>query len=61
VARYVRDEVEATAFCLFAMAEGLVHRHVFQGHGSLGREQVIERGVTMLAAYFEQQVAAAAA
>lgn len=55
VARYVRDEVETTAFCLFAMAEGLVHRHVFQGHDGVGREQVIERGVLLLAAYFEQQ------
>lgn len=55
VARYVRQDVEATAFCLFAMAEGLVHRHVFQGHAGVKREQVIERGVELLAAYFEQQ------
>lgn len=55
VARYVRDDVETTAFCLFAMAEGMVHRHVFQGHHQVKREALIERGTQILAAYFENQ------
>lgn len=55
VARYVREDVETTAFCLFSMAEGMVHRHVFQGHGSIERGELIEKGVQLLAAYFEQQ------
>jgi len=55
VARYVRDDVETTAFCLFSMAEGMVHRHVFQGHQGVTREELIERGSQILAAYFENQ------
>lgn len=55
VARYVRDKVETTAFCLFSMAEGIVHRHIFQGHDALSRDEVIEMGVLLLSAYFEQQ------
>ena len=55
VARYVREDVETTAFCLFSMAEGMVHRHVFQGHGSIGRDELIEKGAQLLATYFEQQ------
>lgn len=55
VARYVREDVETTAFCLFSMAEGMVHRHVFQGHGSVGRDELIEKGVQLLSAYFEHQ------
>lgn len=55
VARYVRDDVETTAFCLFAMAEGMVHRHVFQGHPQVQRDALIERGTQVLAAYFENQ------
>ncbi|TGN40184.1 TetR/AcrR family transcriptional regulator [Marinobacter confluentis] len=55
VARYVRDQIETTAFCLFSMAEGIVHRHVFQGHPAVSRDQVIETGTRLLSAYFEQQ------
>jgi hypothetical protein len=55
VARYVRDKVETTAFCLFSMAEGIVHRHVFQGHKAVSRDEVIETGVLLLSAYFQQQ------
>ncbi|MDL0432241.1 TetR/AcrR family transcriptional regulator [Marinobacter sp. TBZ242] len=55
VARYVWDEVETTAFCLFSMAEGMVHRHVFQGHQDVHRDDLIERGTQILAAYFENQ------
>ncbi|MEX2475378.1 TetR/AcrR family transcriptional regulator [Marinobacter sp.] len=55
VARYVRDDVETTAFCLFAMAEGIVHRHVFQGHDDVKRDDLIEKGTQILAAYFESQ------
>jgi AcrR family transcriptional regulator len=55
VARYVRDDVETTAFCVFSMAEGMVHRHVFQGHQDVQRNDLIERGTQILAAYFENQ------
>lgn len=55
VARYVRKQVETTAFCLFSMAEGMVHRHVFQGHHGVSRDQVIATGTRLLSAYFEQQ------
>lgn len=55
VARYVRNQIETTAFCLFSMAEGIVHRHVFQGHQAVSRDQVIETGSRLLSAYFEQQ------
>lgn len=55
VARYVRDQVETTAFCLFSMAEGIVHRHVFQGHQAVSRDEVIETGTLLLSAFFEQQ------
>jgi AcrR family transcriptional regulator len=55
VARYVRDKVETTAFCLFSMAEGIVHRHVFQGHEAVSRDEVIATGALLLSAYFEQQ------
>lgn len=55
VARYVSDDVETTAFCLFSMAEGLVHRHVFQGHQDIQRDELIEKGVQLLAAYFENR------
>lgn len=39
---------------LFGMAEGLVHRHVFNLQ-AYPKEQVIEQGVQMLAAYFLAQ------
>lgn len=55
VARYVRNDVETTAFCLFSMAEGIVHRHVFRGHRDIRRDELIEKGVQLLAAYFEPQ------
>lgn len=55
VARYVRDNVETTAFCLFSMAEGIVHRHIFQGHQDVTRTELIETGTRLLAAYFEAQ------
>lgn len=55
VARFVREQVETTAFCLFSMAEGIVHRHVFQGHQAVSRDQVITTGSRLLSAYFQQQ------
>ena len=55
VARYVQDRVETTAFCLFSMAEGIVHRHVFQGHQTVSRDEVLETGTRLLSAYFQQQ------
>ena len=43
---------EAVAFCLFAMAEGIVHRHVFHPQ-ELSKAEVVEIGAQMLSAYFE--------
>ena len=45
---------EATAFALFAMAEGLVHRHVFhdQSKQRISKKQVVDHGAEMLASYF---------
>lgn len=60
VARYLRENVETTAFCLFAMAEGLVHRHVFQGVEGLSRTEIIEQGARLLAAFLEQKAAVTA-
>lgn len=47
------DNPDTVAFCLFSMAEGLVHRHVFTNN-RLSRKKVIDLGVEMLSAYFEQ-------
>lgn len=44
---------EPLAFCVFAMAEGLVHRHVFS-HSKVSRDEVIKLGVDLLARYFEK-------
>ncbi|MBB6520235.1 TetR/AcrR family transcriptional regulator [Pseudoteredinibacter isoporae] len=43
---------EAVAYNLFAMAEGLVHRHVF-GKPNSSKEDTLELGAKMLACYFE--------
>lgn len=47
------DNPDTVAFCLFSMAEGLVHRHVFT-NSRVGKKKVIDLGVDMLSAYFEQ-------
>jgi len=46
------ENAEAVAFNLFAMAEGLVHRHVF-GKPDQSKEATLELGASMLASYFE--------
>ena len=48
------DNAEAIAFALFAMAEGLVHRHVFHDESKhrIDKTQVIDQGAEMLASYF---------
>jgi AcrR family transcriptional regulator len=46
------ENAEAVAFNLFAMAEGLVHRHVF-GKPDQSKETTLELGASMLASYFE--------
>ena len=49
-------KVEGTreiAFCLYAMAEGLVHRHI-DFDAEVTRNQLIDRSVEMLSAYFRQ-------
>ncbi len=43
---------DAVAYNLFAMAEGLVHRHVF-GQPSSSKEDTLNLGAKMLACYFE--------
>ncbi len=48
------DNSEAVGFCLFAMAEGIVHRHVF-GNSKISKTEIINLGANMLAAFFEQQ------
>lgn len=52
---YCRKESAQTAYCLYAMAEGLIHRHVF--HPSrISRNQVIATGAELLSAWLEQQL-----
>jgi AcrR family transcriptional regulator len=45
-------EAEAIAFNLFAMAEGLVHRHVFS-KSNQSKETTLQLGAAMLASYFD--------
>lgn len=47
-----KENPEAVAYNLFAMAEGLVHRHVF-GQASNSKEDTLALGAKMLACYFE--------
>lgn len=47
------ESPDSVAFNLFAMAEGLVHRHVF-GPSSTSKTEVLTLGAKMLASYFEQ-------
>lgn len=44
---------QVVASNLFAMAEGIVHRHVFEVH-DFDAQAVIDQGAKMLAAFFEQ-------
>lgn len=46
---------DAVAFNLFAMAEGLVHRHVLGPQSNTPKQQVITLGASMLASYFQTQ------
>jgi AcrR family transcriptional regulator len=59
VLRFVRSfnlpSPEAVAFNLFAMSEGLVHRHVFGPQENTPKEQIIALGASMLASYFQSQ------
>ena len=47
------DNAEVVAFNLFAMAEGLVHRHVF-GNSLIPKNKVLTSGAKMLSAYLSQ-------
>jgi len=47
-----KENPEAVAYNLFAMAEGLVHRHVF-GQPLSSKEDTLDLGAKMLACYFE--------
>ncbi|MAZ87415.1 MAG: hypothetical protein CL693_07210 [Cellvibrionaceae bacterium] len=53
VSSFNLDNPTAVAFNLFAMAEGLVHRHVFSAatENTPKRQDVIELGAEMLASY----------
>ncbi len=53
VRRYNCPDPQAVAFCLYAMTEGLVHRHVFHD-ANVDREKVISCGVALLSAYLEK-------
>lgn len=53
VSAFNLPDTEAVAFSLHAMAEGLVHRHVFHPN-SIDREQLLRCGAAMLSAYFER-------
>ncbi len=56
VQRFVRsfnlESPDTVAFNLSAMAEGLVHRHVFNRAEATDKETVIRLGAAMLASYF---------
>ena len=52
VKQFAIPEPEAMAFTLFAMAEGLVHRHVFFNTELANRNQVIRLGTEVLSSYF---------
>ena len=47
------DDPETVAFNLFAMAEGIVHRHVFR-NPEQDKQQTLTLGARMLATYFDQ-------
>jgi AcrR family transcriptional regulator len=59
VLRFVQSfnvtDATTVAFNLFAMAEGLVHRHVFNPDNRSKPQNVIELGAEMLASYFIHQ------
>ncbi len=55
VGLYGLPDPDAVAFCLHAMAEGLVHRHVFHPN-SIDRDALLNHGAEMLAAYFERLI-----
>ena len=52
----VPSSVPVLAFTLFAMAEGIVHRQVFEG-SEHSKADVIEMGSAMLAAFFDSYLA----
>jgi len=53
VQTYNVENPEVVAFNLFAMAEGLVHRHVF-GQSKIPKNKVLASGAKMLASYLIQ-------
>jgi hypothetical protein len=46
------NNADAVAFNLFAMAEGLVHRHVF-ACSTQSKDVTLQLGAVMLASYFD--------
>ncbi len=56
VKQFAVPEPEAMAFTLFAMAEGLVHRHVFFDTELADRDQVIRLGTELLSSYFTSHI-----
>lgn len=52
VQTFNKDNPEAASYNLFAMAEGLVHKHVF-GHPSSSKKEALDLGARMLACYFD--------
>lgn len=55
VGLYGLDDPDTVAFCLHAMAEGIVHRHVFHPN-AIDREAVLDHGAAMLAACFQRLI-----
>ncbi|MEE4244307.1 MAG: TetR/AcrR family transcriptional regulator [Kangiellaceae bacterium] len=53
VRRFNPSDAETIAFNLFAMAEGIVHRHVFR-EAPQSKQQTLKLGAEMLASYFKQ-------
>jgi AcrR family transcriptional regulator len=54
VCTFNKNNPEAVAYNLFAMAEGLVHRHVF-GDPDISKADTLDLGARMLACYFDCQ------
>lgn len=53
VASYDLDNSDAVAFTLFAMAEGLIHRHALIGSNEIAKDQALRTGAQLLSCYFK--------
>lgn len=53
VASYALDDADAVAFSLFAMAEGLIHRHALINTSTIAKNEALRAGAQMLSCYFK--------